>query len=1263
MDTHWTSRRCQDLAIAIKSRNARPPRPDIHVASGILPAVHGDCVGAYFKWEVGSLFKTYPFVIHDPKSRHKPRYTLLSAEFVTSIIRVRSLECSGSILTTHGCCDACEGLDSAIEIVENWSQQSFGKKSIDRLNHGQLEAKLKVLSRQLRAEQITKSNHWISLKAARKRLDDYNRLFDLLFANQVPRLPRLLSTAKKEGWSTTKTAEKSQLAIDGKYHPRNYTEFDRDLAILMYELGGAAALHALNKALIMLPSRRTIVETRREMNLRITVGDVKVSEILENIEILFSDINTGDRGPVLHTLSQDEIAGDGRLCYLEETDEIAGLCEHATSRLKTFKMGDDLSCIEEVIKAIRAGDIHVGKEFSVAAFARHAPDDYGAKPVLLMPTCKKGSWQSSARILQKLIQAWKLSPFGEAKHGPLQEIASDGDGRRRAALYLVCMHKRLGPDDPIYQFLSDLPGLNLYTGEDGITMCFDPKHLFKRMSIQSLEFITNNVGIIGLCTLLCSLAGILLNGVIINKTLVAQWLEKIPGHDWSDQSIHALLNPKDPQDVGRATKLLCLVPEMRHLDTSDLTPAEKNTHRALSLLGEMFHALIDPFINPTLSLSEQMIQLVKFAHMACALFVKHDGDFSHQLYGDLQCMVKSMIFKIVHSKVLNPLLKVFLCLLGDDVLETLFGRSRMVGGHSPNHAIDELRHRFCSALRMDKIFQKYPWLERRPRHLQLIRSRDVDHLSPRQWEGDLTAGSVDIRACYLAGVSLARGILAKFGCDMDFTARFAPDDVDLMRPNGGKCPGLSKEVDRSLVDASTAATESLSSSASNESLKPADILAFNAKVALATEKAAHTELDARANPEAHSIWINLTEDGQKKAHKKTILRTSHDRLLRVRYFSTGGDSWDRTASAAYSKSTADDHLFKIQGLFATLVCFNTAQVSLAILQCKDIKIVNTHPIKYLEAAPTAEISLPDTRYEISGQILSLVPYDESHDSSGKISWAWAAQFVAFESPKSKQASTTDVPARMRHLSVTVDGRLVLPLTTADLKQVTLEEILNISRSTDTESESEKTWVFSNSQLEAMGTALVERVQEEEVRLKIPVYGVVKEVTIGTTKSILHSFNAVTAPAAKDNRRPCCICQKNVAGPDRQNHMGKHILFAQRGVVEANDTVAEVSKKFPCGFCGKEMSDRGCTISIVSGKAISSCPERYQFQVKAALKSSSTKPCTNAPLKCSLCPETHWKYNMLQHLQERHPTWQVTMPQHSGAFFPLRSWSRTTKNVD
>jgi hypothetical protein len=114
------------------------------------------------------------------------------------------------------------------------------------------------------------------------------------------------------------------LAIANKYHARNYTGLDKDLAVLIYELGGGAALYALNKAPISLPSRHTIADERRKISLRVTVGDIKLMEIMANIEMLFKDINVGEHSTVIHTLCQDEIASDGRLCYLDDTDEIAG---------------------------------------------------------------------------------------------------------------------------------------------------------------------------------------------------------------------------------------------------------------------------------------------------------------------------------------------------------------------------------------------------------------------------------------------------------------------------------------------------------------------------------------------------------------------------------------------------------------------------------------------------------------------------------------------------------------------------------------------------------------------------------------------------------------------------------------------------------------------------------------------------------------------------------------------------------------------------
>ncbi|KAK7025775.1 hypothetical protein R3P38DRAFT_2778574 [Favolaschia claudopus] len=243
------------------------------------------------------------------------------------------------------------------------------------------------------------------LTRVHKRNKAFRVLLDIISSNDVPGLPRLLSTAKKEGWGTSKIISKTSLAIQGKYHPRNYTSLaiDVDLATPIYELGGGAALHALNKAPISLLTRHTIAPTRQQLSLRITVGDVKLLDIMKNIEMLFKTVNVGELGRVLITLSQDEVAGDGRPCYLDETDEIAGLCEHAHNELDSFKMGRDLTSVKAVVKAVRDGRVHVAKEFSVAAFARHSDSNYGAKPVLLMPTCKHGSWEIAALNLQR---AW-----------------------------------------------------------------------------------------------------------------------------------------------------------------------------------------------------------------------------------------------------------------------------------------------------------------------------------------------------------------------------------------------------------------------------------------------------------------------------------------------------------------------------------------------------------------------------------------------------------------------------------------------------------------------------------------------------------------------------------------------------------------------------------------------------------------------------------------------------------------------------------------
>ncbi|KAF8978630.1 hypothetical protein BDQ17DRAFT_1196460, partial [Cyathus striatus] len=85
----------------------------------------------------------------------------------------------------------------------------------------------------------------------------------------------------------------------------------------------------------------------------------------------------------------------------------------------------------------------------------------------------------------------------------------------------------------------------------------------------------------------------------------------------------------------------------------------------------------------------------------------------------------------------------------------------------------------------------------------------------------------------------------------------------------------------------------------------------------------------------------------------------------------------------------------------------------------------------------------------------------------------------------------------------------------------------------------------------------------------------------------------------------------------------------------------VSTDYPCGFCGQSMLNGACHIRIHSNKAISTCKYAYTFVVSATAKMSKVNPCTNVPEVCKIprCNAVHWKYNMLRHLMDRHPSWE------------------------
>jgi len=158
----------------------------------------------------------------------------------------------------------------------------------------------------------------------------------------------------------------------------------------------------------------------------------------------------------------------------------------------------------------------------------------------------------------------------------------------------------------------------------------------------------------------------------------------------------------------------------------------------------------------------------------------------------------------------------------------------------------------------------------------------------------------------------------------------------------------------------------------------------------------------------------------------------------------------------------------------------------------------------------------------------------------------------------------------------------------------------------------------------------------------------------------HFTTSISPPPENNAMQPCTVCHRQISGPDRQNHMGGHILRKLRGVVENEGnnpgTVSfihcgtssstglnmyQVSMMFPCGFCGQLTDQRShCQLQpIKGGKVYSGCSQVYNFQIAAASKISKQKACTNVPLQCRFCAELHWKYNMVFHLRLKHPRWE------------------------
>ena len=196
---------------------------------------------------------------------------------------------------------------------------------------------------------------------------------------------------------------------------------------------------------------------------------------------------------------------------------------------------------------------------------------------------------------------------------------------------------------------------------------------------------------------------------------------------------------------------------------------------------------VRPFIMPNWDLSTQIRSLITFAHLLAALWVKHgNAFFTGALYYDSQSIVKNLVVTILRLQAIDPALTFHIILEGTDRLELLFGDVR-TQDHARNFDILQLSEKLAVSALISTIFERNPDLDRGHRRLSLKDAMGVDHINPKSWTGDVRVGQVDIDAEWSQARTDANNFLVDTfgtGAAADFTSLFAPDDHDLMRPNG-----------------------------------------------------------------------------------------------------------------------------------------------------------------------------------------------------------------------------------------------------------------------------------------------------------------------------------------------------------------------------------------------------------------------------------------------------------------------------------------------
>ncbi|KAF8308702.1 hypothetical protein DL93DRAFT_2219257 [Clavulina sp. PMI_390] len=699
--------------------------------------------------EGGNPALVYPFGLHGLRS------IPWKVHLGKSDLRLTSADCSGVARdSTTGCCSQCFALQRLDEFIGIQQRILSGTHENTAHLYQPIGGLIKIIRRKdnrISALRVLNLNTSKALRRRTKTVTDHKRFLMALASNKVDRLHAVIGVALRGRLGIHAIIDRLNEASKGLYKPKSFSDEEMLRCLLMLKIGSSRVAEIAHRAYSD-PSVSTIRQWHISTPLVSCPGFPTSKDVCLNISSSFPSSGPFAYQPEQvrksgYVLMIDELKVEERRRWDPKTNSFIGLCrEHAGSHSLEFATLEDLEQLDE---GLQLKKIHRAKEATVISVGvlPSTPNStrsriYAARPVLASGSCKTENAEDHARLLQTVVDACRSQQ--QLIGAQLFCLASDGEARRGRALITLTHKHQLASSSPIYPLIAPLTLFNKLVGDHDLTSDKDYKHIIKRMRSWLLRS-----------------AGIRVGNVELTVAIFAAHLRQ---NGLPSGALNSYLRPEDKQDVTLAANLLKAVWSLPLIVPADSAPGFAEQRKAIYLLGRLIYYTVSPYMDISLSLSEQLVRLSAASHLALYLFVKHETR-SHfmngQLYADLQIMIKNVFFCVAKQKELDNEGNFYIILLGTDRLETSFGTIRTMVGNDCHTDMLQLADRLTNTTLCQNIYAEHPEWEPTPRRLHLPSldssrelSQSTDHINPAAWQGNVSVKPVILQTKWKAGRKL-----------------------------------------------------------------------------------------------------------------------------------------------------------------------------------------------------------------------------------------------------------------------------------------------------------------------------------------------------------------------------------------------------------------------------------------------------------------------------------------------------------------------------